>query len=546
MIAISVRFLAGRYHATPWGRHVNEAAPEWPPSPWRLLRALVATWKRKLAELTIGDVEPVLRLLANPPQFVLPPAALGHSRHYMPWFKKGPDDRTLVFDAFVVLDPSTSVTVVWPDVELGEGQSRILNRLLENLGFLGRAESWCDTQLLSSVEAGNQVNCVPLDGQSEHDYEIVQVLCADPVTAFSDEHVVMLEELRKGRGKQRVIEKVTHPRYDPNWHLCIETAQLHAERWSDPPGAKWVRYLRRSDCFKIESRRRVSLSSAVRPQVARFALDSTVLPLLTDTLPVAEIARYMVMGIHGRLTATSDGLKGKSAIFSGKNAEGRPLMRHEHAYYLPTDEDEDGRLDHLTIVTTDGFGPDEVKALDRLLELRSREREEVSYPLRVVLLGLGRLDDYHPFPLHQSPEWLSATPFIVTRHLKKRGVKRDPAELWNDSTQFITTVLREELGRWLARRPDLGNIRLEEIDIRPAFDAQGTFRLGLRQLRPIQFKRFRQKRGDDGGRRMAGAFRLTFPRPVPGPICLGHSAHFGMGLFLPCAKSSRKASQGEA
>jgi CRISPR-associated protein Csb2 len=48
MLALAIRFPAGRFHATPWGRHVNEGAAEWPPSPWRLLRALVATWKRKL------------------------------------------------------------------------------------------------------------------------------------------------------------------------------------------------------------------------------------------------------------------------------------------------------------------------------------------------------------------------------------------------------------------------------------------------------------------------------------------------------------------
>src|SRR5713101_3068971 len=102
MIHIELRFPAGRFHATPWGRHVNERAPEWPPSPWRLLRALVATWKRKLdGKLPESDMLALLTTLANPPSFVLPPATTGHSRHYMPWFKKGPDDKTLVFDAFV-------------------------------------------------------------------------------------------------------------------------------------------------------------------------------------------------------------------------------------------------------------------------------------------------------------------------------------------------------------------------------------------------------------------------------------------------------------
>jgi CRISPR-associated protein Csb2 len=28
-------------------------------------------------------------------------------------------------------------------------------------------------------------------------------------------------------------------------------------------------------------------------------------------------------------------------------------------------------------------------------------------------------------------------------------------------------------------------------------------------------------------------FRIVFPEPVLGPICLGHSAHFGLGLFVP-------------
>lgn len=537
MIAIDLRFPAGRFHGTPWGHHVNEATPEWPPSPWRILRALVATWKRKLdAELTIGDVEPVFRLLATPPQFLLPPAAIGHSRHYMPWFKKGPDDRTLVFDGFVVLDPSQLVTVIWPNAEIASDQAHILNRLLENLGFLGRAEAWCEARLLSEEAAQNlRVNCVPLNGQSlSNDCEIVPVLCVDPDTAFSSEHVDISEEHAKGRGKQHVIEKTVRPRYDPNWHLCIETALLHEQRWSDPPGAQWVRYLRPADCFKVEPRRKIRLSS-MRPQVARFALDSTVLPLVTETLPVAETARYMLMGIHGRLTTTADGVKGKSAIFSGKDAEGRPLLRHEHAYYLPTDEDDDGRLDHLTIIASDGFRPEEVKALDRLRELKSAEREETGHPLRVVLLGLGSVGEYRPFPVCPSMGWISVTPFVVTRHLKKRGTKRDPVELWNDPIKFITAVLREELGRWLARRPDLARIGLAEIKISPCVDEQGTFRLGARNLRPIEFHRFRKKRGDDGGRRPAGAFRLDFPHPVFGPVCLGHSAHFGMGLFQPCA-----------
>jgi CRISPR-associated protein Csb2 len=132
------------------------------------------------------------------------------------------------------------------------------------------------------------------------------------------------------------------------------------------------------------------------------------LPLATETLPVAEAARRTLMGIYGRQFPQPDGSKGQSAIFSGKDATGQPLEGHGHAYYLPTDEDGDGRLDHLTVVAVDGFGPGELRALDCLRDLKSRERERSGHPLRVQPLGFGRSDDYQPWPLRPSQDWVSA------------------------------------------------------------------------------------------------------------------------------------------
>ena len=61
MPLIELRFPAGRFHATPWGRHVNEGAVEWPPSPWRILRALIATWYLKVSPEEAP--EPLMRKL---------------------------------------------------------------------------------------------------------------------------------------------------------------------------------------------------------------------------------------------------------------------------------------------------------------------------------------------------------------------------------------------------------------------------------------------------------------------------------------------------
>lgn len=531
MIGLSLSFPSGRFHATPWGRHVNEGAPEWPPSPWRFLRALVSTWKRKQDDFGELEVQRILGLLLAAPDFVLPPATLGHTRHYMPWSKKG--DRTKVFDAFVCLPRDAQIVMIWPDSNLSAEQKLILEKLLENLSFFGRAESWCSARFMSdteTAEALNAVNCRPVSGSAQPDTETVRVLCADPQSAFGNEYTAKVPRIT-GRGKSKIKSEM--PMYDPDWHLCMETLELHAKGWSDPPGSVWVPYMRRRDCFRIESARRVPRMAAPKMQVARFSLDSAVLPLITETLPVAESARRMLMGIYGRRTPNLDGTKGRSEVLAGKDAEGQPLQGHGHAYYLPTDEDDDGRLDHLTVVSIDGFEAGELKAIDSLRELRSREREDSGHPLRVLLLGLGRLNEYHPALLQPSQIWVSATPFLAPRHLKKRGTKRDPLELWDRPHDFLKAVVREELSRLAERRPDLCNLLPENINVQPVVDKNGVFRIGQAGLRPIQFKRYRQKRGDDGGTRASGFFRIDFGREVAGPIALGHSAHFGLGLFVP-------------
>src|SRR5207244_9797528 len=121
-----------------------------------------------------------------------------------------------------------------------------------------------------------------------------------------------------------------------------------------------------------------------------------------------------------------------------------------------------------------------------------------------------------------SDTWISATPFVVTRYPKLRGVKRDRPEDYASPRAFARYVLRQEM----ARRSDLAEV--------VAVEDEET--IGTRRLRSIQFQRFRSKRSDDGGRRPAGGFRIKLAKPIRGPLCLGHSCHFGLGLFLPAQR----------
>lgn len=530
MVTISLEFLSGRYHATPWGRHVNEGAVEWPPSPWRILRALVATWKRTLPDLPQDDVEPVLRLLAQPPEFALPPASTGHTRHFMPWFKKGPEDRTLVFDTFVAIPRYARLLVSWPTVSLDGVQANVLSNILHNFNMLGRAESWCEAKLCESPANSGLHSCRPLNGEVPRGHEIVRLLCPDPTSAFSDDMVITVKKKTTGRGKNRNTVEERTTIYDPTWNLCMETLQLHRERWSDPPGSRWVPYARPRDCFKIDHRPKPQRTAQRPVHVARFAVDSTVLPLVTETLPVAEAARRALMSQHGRLTEKNS-VRGRSDILSGKDEQGQRLTGHQHAYYLPTDEDGDGRLDHLTVYARAGFERDEQRAFDRLHELRTGRESEASHPLRVLLLGTGSCDDYLAGLLKESNVWVSVTPYVATRYAKTRGKERVDLGSPVARARFLQDDLRTQIA---AVRPDLPEAEISGVEVEPLWDSNHVFLIAGR-WRPIQFKRFRRKADDDGGRRLAGAFRLTFNQPVRGPLALGWSSHFGLGLFLPLA-----------
>lgn len=526
MTTISIRFLTGRFHATQWGRHVNEGVPEWPPSPWRILRSLIATWKTKCPELEDSVAEGILRQLATAPDFALPAATVSHTRHYMPWDKNYAGHTTLVFDTFVALPASAEVVVCWPDASFPQEERSALAGWLERVSYLGRAESWCEMRLLTDAEEqyaieANRFNCYQLGTRSpERNTEIVRVHCPDPATAFLSTHTP----------KTKKAPKV--PFYDPDWHICGETLWHHAERWAEAPGSKWIRYTRPADCFKISHAPRKPSQLAVRPQIARFALDSSVLPVITDTLGVAESARWNLMGYHGSITARRDGIKGKSEIFSGKDEAGNRLTHHGHCYFLPTDEDGDGRLDHLTLVAEAGFGKDELEAIHSLREIKSNKREASGHALGVLLLCTGMLADL-PRPLSCSSVWISATPYLCHRHPKTRGSKKDSAEELASHVAFTEARLREDIARLLERCADMKGISITDVKISPFVDEQGVFRLGSRQRRPIEFQRYRQKHSDDGGKRLCGAFVIEFPREVSGPIALGHSCHYGMGLFTP-------------
>jgi CRISPR-associated protein Csb2 len=509
-VIIELKFLGGRYHATPWGKHVNEGVAEWPPSPWRLLRALVAVWKRTCPELSDEQVRRVLEALLDPPLFHLPKHTVAHTRHYMPWEKKGPQDRTLVFDTFVSVNRKDAVYIGWPNAKLADADQDCLEKLLGNLTALGRAEGWVSAKL---VDAAEPWNCQP----SKNDSNPVLVLCAEAKSVFSDEHYP----------KPNLKKPESFLFNCPRWHLCLDTETIHDERWPSVPGSHWEPYTRPIALNRAAAPPKPSVR--IKPTVARFLLDAPVLPLVTDTIRVAEAMRAALMAGMGQWCKDhpdrAEGFRRpdkpsqfSSRVFSGKELDGQMRRDHGHAYYLPTaDNDADPRhITHITITATDGFGIGELAALTAIRELRI-PMTDAEY--RLQLVGLGQPSDFTHWLFQASDEWVSVTPFVVHRHLKRRGTKRDvlPSQDQDRRAEFVRMAAREILDRTAAG---------EILSIRSAANVR---------VPAIDFRRYRT-RSDEGDRlRPFGMLRIKFAKSVSRPTSFGYGCHYGLGLLRPAS-----------
>ncbi|HEY0005889.1 MAG TPA: type I-U CRISPR-associated protein Csb2 [Pyrinomonadaceae bacterium] len=489
MLAIRMRFLAGRFHATPWGHHVNEGVVEYPPSSWRLLRALVATFYRAFpsqAHENGGDNESVALLksilskLSAPPEYRLPNAAVAHTRHY-----DQDNGGVKFFDTFVSVNPQDELLWLWRDAVLDEKERETLSRLLASLGTFGRAEAWCEAKLLSEKEAAS------LAGKADEGIEFN----SQPVT--ENANLTGLETMR-------LLLPSANANADELFEtLKTETATMRKQKQLEPKGSRWVTYARPQNILQPRRSKPSKTKIEKRYTVARFALSSSVSPLVTDAMPFAEMARFALS--HWRAGNSY------SPALTGKTREGAPLAGHEHAHFFVTDEDKDGRLDHLTVYAPCGFNRDDVEALG---QLPSVKRYKNLPNVRTVLLGLGEKEDFKDVRIfREAKRWRSVMPFSLPRFANRGGGKpprpRDLPE---------AQLVRELRNYGLPEPVKIIRIDNYKTDKRPPF-------------RWLEFHT-RRLRKETEGHGLAG-FEIEFLEPVAGPIALGFGCHFGLGLFAP-------------
>lgn len=498
MLAIRMKFLAGRFHATPWGHHVNEGVVEYPPSLWRLLRSLVATFYRVFPERahenngdneTVTLLKSLLEKLSVPPEFCLPKASVAHTRHY-----DQANNSVKFFDTFISVNQKDEIVWLWRDVELADSEREMLAELLASLGTFGRSESWCEAKLLSEEEtrlildeeSGNfKLNSKPSEANSSlNGMETMRLLLPD-------------------------INTNTEELFNT---LLIETSAMRKQKQLEPTGSRWVTYTRPANILQPRRTTPIQEKKQRLYTTARFALSSAVLPLVTDAMPFAEMTRFALS--HNRAGNSY------SPALTGKTKDGVPLEGHEHAHFFVTDEDADGRLDHLTVYAPCSFNRDDVEAFG---QLRSVKRYGNLPNVRTVLLGLGDREDFEDVPIFKSSKrWRSVTPFSLPR-FANRGGGKPPRPRDTPEGQLKRELRNRNLPEPISITPVYGysenQLRVENIqDTKPRF-------------RWLEFHT-RRLRKDTEGYGLAG-FEIEFAESIAGPISLGFGCHFGLGLFMP-------------
>lgn len=499
-------FPLGRFHATPWRVNpFDDPHGEWPPSPWRLVRAVTARWhqwEREVGENVAGDtLSPLLAATCTSTfAFWLPPNVrrVEALRTYQPagwgWHpasNKQPGrrayGRSLARDNFWAVPPEADVLWFIEGEGWTDDMCEVLDRCLDRVAYFGRAES-------------------------------VTQIVRDRGLASGEPNVVLREVVSSPEDVPVLVPEPTATTED----VVRSTDDKEARKRTVPPGARWM-YADRPARPPARDRRR----SIARPPVhlVQFAIGMAIAPeprlvcRLTERfrsrlLRIASTSRLHDLGGGGEWKGWSAApveVRRALAMLAGKDALGRPLEGHQHLRLAVWFEDRrPARL--VAWRHPDPFEEWEVDALYRAAEHDlSWQRRKKAYPAWTV--RLVPLDSAVPPPPgfggEQAAIWESVTPYVPPRH---RFRKDGSAHRADDVESQVIRELRQ-----------LRLIVGDDAEVHVGQPCWTAVHLAWRD------RRDRESTGD----RRGFMIRLEFAEPMSGPIVIGHSSHYGLGLFQP-------------
>jgi CRISPR-associated protein Csb2 len=477
---LAIRFPLGRYHANPWNRAVNEGASEWPPSPWRLLRALIATWYTRWPDMPATAIDGILGALADPPSYRTPAARPGHTRHYLPDLDhcRGEAGRTdLTLDPFLSIRRNEDLFVRW-DTDLPEEQRQVLGKLAELLPYLGRAESACEARLLDS----------------------------DPVPDATWWHAGA-----DGLHRTRLLA-ATRP--VSRTVLEASTADIRRRRRTMPPGTQWICYATDGQPVPHSDPAARAITPANSVTAVRFAVTGRVPLKAAHGVLLADEAHRQAGLALNRARIPDDH---RRRILGSNGA----ATDHRHAHWIPLAEgyERGAPVRSLIVWVPQGLQTDDVQAVLGMRKMSGRrggDNESGGYGIRgfpeieVLFQAAGLVEQVAPELCGPARRWRSLTPYIPVRHRKRESPE-----------EYLAADVAAELG-YRPQYQDLLSPSVTRVE-------QGY---AMMDRWASEFRRHRMTERMSRSRPGLG-LRLEFPEPITGPLLLGQLSHFGYGTFLP-------------
>ncbi|MCK9538302.1 type I-U CRISPR-associated protein Csb2 [Dokdonella sp.] len=588
-IVLRQEFPLGRFHATLWRANpFDDPHGEWPPSPWRLVRAVTARWYQWARE---AEREPDLRQLEKLQSALCKST---YAFHLPPDARKGTPLRQYHPTEFAMDAPNwrdQGVFVRAPKVprkgkkgqqgekELSEGEKKI-EKQIKDLGIkklslttsddgkwtieiktlkqaardeasISRLEKilgqptggWqriADAGVRSYQTSLVQDNywCVPSEApvwwfiEGDDWVDELQVLlarCLERMTYFG--RAETLTRIRMADSSEEIprvncmlVGKRTAGAV-PVLSPLEKATREDIERTSDnpaaakravPPGAQWL-YTVRPQRPAVRERRRVR-ENRRNCHLMQFAIGWNVAPdpraivRLTSRfrgMVVNELIQLVTEGSASQWTRADRATRECVASMVGKDADGKPDEHRRHTEFMVWFER--GRPSRLLVWRgSHPFSADEQEAI------LFAARKDFSWTAigsdvddwRVRLVPLDAAVPLPPgFDGLPSRVWESITPYVPSRH-RFRGTRERSGE-----------SVAEQICRELTRRGISEPVSVEIIEENVWVSVHAPRRQACH--RPAL------------GQRRAYRIRLRFAAVVEGPIRIGHSSCFGLGLFRP-------------
>ena len=475
--AIGIRLLSECYAACPWDTAHVEGIVEFPPSSWRIYRAIFAGFFLAFdagRKVNREDIEEIISILATTlPDYYLPQSTYVQTRTN----RKDLTDDTRLYKSGKKLvsgelrfHPNDCTIYIHWNVELNKQQIALLDTCLNFCAYLGRRES----DAVWQIEDGElpQINCHP-----------------------------------DTRGNIKTL--VPGDDFEPKHLLKSPREIFDIQRKQHIPGAKWTSYISTTSKQILECNIPIRKFNYIKVAlVADFPLRDR------STL-------YFSEKLHDALVS-----KCSSTNFTGCDEFGNYLRSNNHVYLVPVIEKR--QIIAFEFYCANGFTLEEERAFITLRKLYSKSGE-----ITLRLVAMGKWSDYSS----PSKVWQSSTPMFLPRY---PATSRGKPKMLQQSNYQKDCPEHQAL-KLLLHLPQFELNKNKDIQYKPTgFGLEQWIdgELFCRSQATLFTKHWQWKSDRVNGKKTVNQgywLKLSFARPQFAPIAIGHAAHFGLGVFTPAS-----------